>query len=857
IVWTNTATGERYVWYMDGMTNTGGASLGSVPVHWVIDGVADMNADGKVDLVWTNTATGQRYVWTMDGTTNTGGASLGTVGVHWEIVGARDMTGDGKPDLIWQNTLSGQRYVWYMDGIDNTGGMVLTENSTEWDIGAVSIDPPGSGPAVEVTTTSLANGVVGVAYNQTLAASGGTGTFTWSIVGGSLPAGLGLDASTGAITGTPTTAGTADFTVSATSGSQSDTQALSITILAPVAVTTTTLPGGRQATAYAQVLAATGGTGAFTWSVTAGALPGGLSLEPSLGEILGTPTATGTFNFTVQAASGGLTDTQALSIQICPATLALTAGQTAEQVFPTECSVALAPTAGSFIVGVMARKATDGVAVVPGGVRLAATGSAAPGSPPPPPPAGQVPGLPLDVVELAERTEALHYRLREEEINAVPNAPGARPSISGPDLGTVTEPAEPAMNRTFRISDSSAPEGYFEFTATLRRTSASAYYYQDDGVVAEGSQATEQEITDLLDYYEAHGRAIIDDAFGGLGPSGTTNNFTDGSGNVLTLPMNDLDQNGGRFIVLQLRPSKMLAGAAAYVSSCDRFPRPEHYNAGPFVCGASNEGEITYYSRPNSSFYLGTLVHEVKHISSLGYATLGNRGYNPSWIEEGTAEIAKEKSSRDATGLADGARANLATIYPGNVLTANTYGMAVVTSRSRSFLRASPISGIIGNPSPNPDGSTFYGASWLFHRFLVDAYGGGNEDAFMHTLNVGGSGQARIEAVTGRSLSDLMSEFLAAVGVNGQPGESALAKRYLSYDHANIASGFSGGPWPYLQATSSFSNGAWTLPTTYTAPNFFRFNGDGTSTLELLLTNSGSQPLTASDDVILRIIRIN
>src|SRR5690606_4260065 len=61
-----------------------------------------------------------------------------------------------------------------------------------------------------------------------------------------------------------------------------------------------TLPAGVVDEAYSQTLAATGGTGAYTWSVTAGALPNGLTLDPVTGEINGTPTETGTFTFTVQ-----------------------------------------------------------------------------------------------------------------------------------------------------------------------------------------------------------------------------------------------------------------------------------------------------------------------------------------------------------------------------------------------------------------------------------------------------------------------------------------------------------------------------------------------------------------------------
>jgi hypothetical protein len=79
----------------------------------------------------------------------------------------------------------------------------------------------------------LANGTVGTAYSATLAASGGTTPYTWSITAGSLPAGLTLQASTGVINGTPTTAGTYNFTVqvsdSLTGTSSKD---LSITIAA-------------------------------------------------------------------------------------------------------------------------------------------------------------------------------------------------------------------------------------------------------------------------------------------------------------------------------------------------------------------------------------------------------------------------------------------------------------------------------------------------------------------------------------------------------------------------------------------------------------------------------------------------
>jgi LPXTG-motif cell wall-anchored protein len=80
-----------------------------------------------------------------------------------------------------------------------------------------------------ITTSSLPNGTVGTAYSQTLTATGDA-PITWSIDSGSLPNGLSLNASTGKISGMPTIAGTANFTVKATNGAGNDTKPLSITI---------------------------------------------------------------------------------------------------------------------------------------------------------------------------------------------------------------------------------------------------------------------------------------------------------------------------------------------------------------------------------------------------------------------------------------------------------------------------------------------------------------------------------------------------------------------------------------------------------------------------------------------------
>ncbi len=180
-------------------------------------------------------------------------------------------------------------------------------------------------PAVVLTPatgTALSGGTVGAVYSgATISASGGVGTFSYAVTSGALPTGLSLDASTGAITGTPTVPalGTASFTVTATAATSGSAAAnYSITIAAPPVVLTP--PGGALATGvvgafYSDAsISASGGVGTITYAVTAGTLPAGLTIDATTGAITGTPTATGfgTTNFTVTATAATAGSTSAV-----------------------------------------------------------------------------------------------------------------------------------------------------------------------------------------------------------------------------------------------------------------------------------------------------------------------------------------------------------------------------------------------------------------------------------------------------------------------------------------------------------------------------------------------------------------
>ena len=152
--------------------------------------------------------------------------------------------------------------------------------------------------APTITTPSLPDGTVTIAYNKQVLATGGTGALAWTVSVGSLPPLLSLNPTTGVISGTPNTEGTFNFTVKATDTlSLFDTRALSIVVNAappPLTITTTSLPTGTVGMPYnptvLQTLQATGGTTPYTWSVTP-ALPAPLTLDTSTGEITGTPSA--------------------------------------------------------------------------------------------------------------------------------------------------------------------------------------------------------------------------------------------------------------------------------------------------------------------------------------------------------------------------------------------------------------------------------------------------------------------------------------------------------------------------------------------------------------------------------------
>ena len=161
---------------------------------------------------------------------------------------------------------------------------------------------------LSIVTASLPDGVVGVAYSASLTASGGVPPYKWTVTG--LPDGVTATAA-GAISGTPTKAGSFTVIVSVTDAAGTSIaparRPSPVTIApAPLAITTASAPNGTVGTAYSASFAASGGTAPLTFS--ASGLPAGLSMSAA-GAVSGTPTAAGpaTIVVTVKDAAGAST----------------------------------------------------------------------------------------------------------------------------------------------------------------------------------------------------------------------------------------------------------------------------------------------------------------------------------------------------------------------------------------------------------------------------------------------------------------------------------------------------------------------------------------------------------------------
>jgi large repetitive protein len=142
---------------------------------------------------------------------------------------------------------------------------------------------------------------VGIPYTATQSATGGSGSYTWTVASGTLPTGVELKPD-GTVTGTPTVPGSYTFSIKvADTEGRSQTVNTTLVVADRLAITTTTLKQAKVKRPYRQKIERTGGVAPLEWKLARGKLPNGVTLAKKLGLLLGTPAKAGTYKIEVEA----------------------------------------------------------------------------------------------------------------------------------------------------------------------------------------------------------------------------------------------------------------------------------------------------------------------------------------------------------------------------------------------------------------------------------------------------------------------------------------------------------------------------------------------------------------------------
>ncbi len=587
------------------------------------------------------------------------------------------------------------------------------------------------------------------------------------------------------------------------------------------------LDDGRATLPYRASLLAVGGSeSGYAWSVAEGSLPPGVVLDPG-GLLAGTPTTPGSFPFQLRVEDDeGNSTLRSLSLRVCEEPLALARGErTFFDATPAGACGFFLPS-GSFgdryRVGILYPESSSADSTDVATATFTAARVVAPDLSPweepavaPPLPFLEAYGLTespqewlrelppsfQEALRIEEATAAYHHQIREAEKALLRElGPRVRPL---PDRGRtelMAAPSAPASSPERRSF--THPE---DFSKCAVGSTVTAFKIAENDHLAIYQDST-QNASDplrldhawmLLDYYRDYGKPVIDHYFDGV---------------------SDINNDGRVVVFVTPIVEELREGVAAFVWSGDFFPKTRQ--GGWDGCAASNEMELVYFNhdvikRIADGNYqaLATLVHEVKHVSSLykgivrWYRTDGEWGFHPLWVEEGRAEIAAEMSSRLAWEAAGGPPVGAMIRRSDKVITKESYGVLLRLARTILYLSSQP-NAVVVSPVGAAGYFDIYGAGWHYHRWLGDAYGNASapmaDSALFRALNdsIAPPGVQGILEVTGRGAwRPLLEEYGAALMLNGT-GAPPPPRAFTTYDLPDITTGLlveqppGRYPWP-------------------------------------------------------------
>ena len=304
---------------------------GATAADFEIDGGPCRETPGNQLLLRCPTGyVGAEYELEIESEEGSGCTSPGNPYVWYEVVNsslppgltmARDGTISGTPTTAGFTRF----WIWNHDLTAAEGGPAWCqrEDRSEHEF-SIYIDP-----GIEINQDEVAPATLGQPYSQALTANqitslnpptGSPVQATWTLASGSLPPGVTLSPQ-GILSGTPTTEGSYGFEVMAQSGGPSETQALTISVRQPMSAKSpfgaAVRPSAEVGVRFSVTATATGGSGTYEWSVGAGELPTGLTLDKQKGTVSGTPQSAGRFTFALVATDGdGRTSTAASSLTV-------------------------------------------------------------------------------------------------------------------------------------------------------------------------------------------------------------------------------------------------------------------------------------------------------------------------------------------------------------------------------------------------------------------------------------------------------------------------------------------------------------------------------------------------------------